>query len=522
MKTIQKIILHNFKRFRHVEIPCNDTLNIFIGDNESGKSTILQAIDLVSRGSFRRVEEIGLNRLFNAGVVEEFMESDRRYECLPKIVVELYFAESGEISLYGINNGYKRECEGLTMVCEPDDNYSSIIVNTLHTPDAAFPFEFYKVEFHTFAGISYNGHTRKHISMTIDTLAIGNQYSMNEYVHDLYNARTTREQQLQLRHSYHIAKEQFVQSTLRTFLPNGTDACQFSIKDNSSDNVETALTLQYDGVPAENKGTGQLCFIKMDLALKSARESVDAILIEEPENHLSYGKMLQLIRKIQDTSNKQLFISTHSDMIATRLDLRKCTMLSGDAQQFVQLGNISEETAKFFMKAPDNNMLQFVLSKKAILVEGDAEYIMMDRFVRLITGHTIEQNGIAVIAVDGRCFKRYLEIAKILGVRTAVITDNDHNYQTNILQAYEEYVYGQYPNINIFSESNNDLYTYEASMYNVNKDVCDKLFSGALRSRTVLEYMLNNKSEVAYRLLITEEPIIVPQYIYNAIRWLIS
>ncbi len=522
MKVIQKIVLHNFKRFRYIEIPCNENLNIFIGDNESGKSTLLQAIDLVSRGSYRRVEDIGLNRLFNTDAVREFMASDRNYNNLPKIIVELYLAESGEISLAGTNNTQRRECEGLAMVCEPDEGYSSIIVNSLRARDATFPFEFYKIDFHTFGGTTYNGHTRKHISMTIDTLTIGNQYSMDEYVHDLYSARTTKEQQLQLRHNYHIAKEQFVQGTLRTFLPNGSNACQFSIKDNSSNNIETALTLQYDGVPVENKGTGQLCFIKMELALKSARDSVDAILIEEPENHLSYAKMLQLIRQIQNTTNKQLFICTHSDMIATRLDLRKCTMLSGDLQRFVQLRDISEETAKFFMKAPDNNMLQYVLAKKALLVEGDAEYILMDKFVKSISGQSLEEIGIAVIAVDGRCFKRYLEIARILGIKTAVVTDNDGDYDVNIIQNYADYTSGQYPNIRIFSEANNELYTYEASIYSVNETVCDRLFSGATRTRTVLEYMLANKSEVAYRLSIAEEQIIVPQYISNAIQWLMS
>ena len=522
MKVIQKIVLHNFKRFRYIEIPCNENLNIFIGDNEAGKSTLLQAIDIVSRGSLRRVEEIGLNRLMNADVINEFAAGAKDYNDLPIMFVELYFAETPDRHLNGKNNSEQRVCDGIRMVCKPDDNYGSIIRNVLLSPDFTFPFEFYRVDFETFSGEAYNGHTRKHGTLAIDNFNITNPYAAGEYVRTLYYAQTTNEQRLQIKHIYHQVKEKFAEDILTAFHPSGDEASAFSIKDNSTDNLETAISLQYNGVPIENKGTGQLCFVKTELALRNVSESVDAILLEEPENHLSYGKMLQLIRQIQDTTNKQLFISTHSDMIATRLDLRKCTMLSYESQQPVQLKDISDDTAKFFMKAPDNNMLQFVLSKKAILVEGDAEYIMIDKFVRLISGQSLEQNGIAVIAVDGRCFKRYLEIAKILGIQTAVITDNDHNYQTNIIQTYDDYIYNQYPNISIFSESNNDLYTFEASMYNVNKAVCDRLFSGATRTRTVLEYMLANKSEVAYRLSIAEEQIIVPQYISNAIRWLMS
>lgn len=46
-----KIKLHDFKRFREFMLDVNPDINILIGDNESGKSTILQAIYLVARGS---------------------------------------------------------------------------------------------------------------------------------------------------------------------------------------------------------------------------------------------------------------------------------------------------------------------------------------------------------------------------------------------------------------------------------------------------------------------------------------
>lgn len=522
MKTIQKIALKNFKRFRQIEIPCNESFNIFIGDNETGKSSILQAIDLVSRGSVRRIEDIGLDRLFNADAVREFMESNRAYEDLPIMSVELYFADTHNIDLNGINNDEHRLCDGLRMECFPDKGYSLIIKNVLSSPDAVFPFEFYKTEFHTFAGDSYNGYTRKHGTLMIDHSAIGNPYAMNEYVQTIYRSQITNEQRLQIKHNYHLLKEQFAQNILSQFRPSQDGTCTYSIKDNSTDNIETAITLQYHGVPLENKGTGQLCFIKTELALKNANENIDAILIEEPENHLSYAKMLQLLRQIQTTTDKQLFISTHSDMIATRIDLRACTLLCSDARRSVRLNDISEGTAKFFMKAPDNNLLQFVLSQKAILVEGDAEYILIDNFFEAMTGQTSEQNGIAVIAVDGKCFKRYLEIARRLSIQTAVITDNDHNYLANISLGYDEYINGQYPNIAIFADANNDRHTFEVCVYNDNQTICTELFSPRVRTLTVLDYMLNNKSEAAYQLLLSGKSIVIPQYIQDAIGWIMS
>ena len=45
MINIEKIILYNFKRFNHLELEVDEKINILIGDNESGKSSIIEAID---------------------------------------------------------------------------------------------------------------------------------------------------------------------------------------------------------------------------------------------------------------------------------------------------------------------------------------------------------------------------------------------------------------------------------------------------------------------------------------------
>jgi hypothetical protein len=42
-------------------MPFNEDVNILVGDNESGKSTILQAIDLVIRASSSKIEELGID-----------------------------------------------------------------------------------------------------------------------------------------------------------------------------------------------------------------------------------------------------------------------------------------------------------------------------------------------------------------------------------------------------------------------------------------------------------------------------
>lgn len=47
---IKKIVVKNYKLLQDVTIPLNPDVNIFIGDNDSGKSTILEALCILTTG----------------------------------------------------------------------------------------------------------------------------------------------------------------------------------------------------------------------------------------------------------------------------------------------------------------------------------------------------------------------------------------------------------------------------------------------------------------------------------------
>ena len=184
----------------------------------------------------------------------------------------------------------------------------------------------------------------------------------------------------------------------------------------------------------------------------------------------------------------------------------------------LKLNNLPEDTAKFFIKAPDNNILEFILSKKVILVEGDAEYILVEALFKNVTGGDIKNCEVHIISVDGTSFKRYLEIAKILKIKTAVIRDNDGKYQENCIDRYSDY---NIDNIKIFADTNNARSTFEICIYQDNKTLCDGLFQAGRKTLSVQDYMIANKAEVAYILLDKKSSeISSPQYITEALQWI--
>ena len=209
-------------------------------------------------------------------------------------------------------------------------------------------------------------------------------------------------------------------------------------------------------------------------------------------------------------------------MIASRLDLSNIILLSKGKP--LKLSQLDKDTARFFQKAPDTNILDFLLSEKAILVEGDAEYILMEQFFESLLNTKPHLRDVAIISCGGKTFDRYLQIAHLLNKQVAVITDNDKDYQANIVSKYSKY--STEKNIKVFSDIDEENYTFEVCLYNNNKDFFENNIKKPQMRNGVLNYMLNEKSEAAFRLLEFmqnsdyKNNFVVPEYIKDAIIWI--
>jgi putative ATP-dependent endonuclease of OLD family len=214
MKVLQRIKLRNFKRFGSFDANLDKTLNILIGDNESGKSTILLALDLVLGGSRGKVEAIGLESLFNTEAIGLFLESEKRLENLPVLFIEVYLNEQNDPDFNGKNNSEDRICDGLQLLCEPIDALGKEIKDILDQEDAIFPFEYYETKFFTFAGKPYAGYNRPIRHLLIDNTQINNEYATREYVKELYSTNVKGTERNKHQNEYRKHKEQFKSKVL--------------------------------------------------------------------------------------------------------------------------------------------------------------------------------------------------------------------------------------------------------------------------------------------------------------------
>lgn len=518
MKVIKKLKLKNFKRFEDFEVDFTPNINLIIGDNEAGKSTILTALELVISGSAARVESIGLENIFSMSVIKNFLSSSKEIDKLPTIHVEIYLEEQNYPNLYGNYNLDKKDSDGLQLICEPNESLLGEISSILSQSGDNFPFELYDINFSTFAGIAFSGYSKYFRYIAIDSTQINNEYATRRYISNLYESLLSPVDRSILANEYRQQKISFKDNSLHRVNNNLSDY-EFSIRSNPRSNLDTDLTIVEGDIPIEHKGKGKQCFVKTEFALSQPQgKSVNTILLEEPENHLSHISMKKLINRISASSVDQIFIATHSSLVSTRLDLRKSILLNSNSRYPVTLKDIPEDTAKFFMKAPNNNILEFILSKKVILVEGDAEFILLEAFYKKCSQSTPDVDDVHILSVGGTSFKRYLDLAEKLGIKTAVIRDNDGDYNKHCLQRYRDYLSSD---IEVFYDSDNKNETFEICLYNINKKLCDQIFSSPKRTLPILDYMLKNKADSAFKLLDERaDEINIPVYIEKAIQWI--
>lgn len=85
---IQRLAMNEFTS---LDVEFNEHMNILVGENEAGKSTILDAIKTVLNQQYRNADKSILRDLFNTQVVAAF-KAEPSVRTLPRIYIEVELA----------------------------------------------------------------------------------------------------------------------------------------------------------------------------------------------------------------------------------------------------------------------------------------------------------------------------------------------------------------------------------------------------------------------------------------------
>lgn len=309
---IKKIVVKNFKVLEDFKLEFNDDLNIIVGDNETGKSTLLEAINLALTNQIngRNIDFEISPYLFSKSAVDKFKGELENGEIAvpPEILIELYFQESDELNeLRGTNNTEKENVPGAKITVgfnnEYTEEYKLYIQNTAEVRHV--PVEYYKSHWYSFANNLITSRSMPVTTTYIDATSIrllnGIDFSFRNIVAEALDAK----EKADLTIAFRKLKEDFAsQDSLKSLNNRLQIERQFISGKNLSVSMDVSqktsweanLTSYLDEIPFQNIGKGNQNILKMLLALgKKKTKNSDVILIEEPENHLSFSTMNLLI-----------------------------------------------------------------------------------------------------------------------------------------------------------------------------------------------------------------------------------
>jgi len=533
---ITKIHIENYKIFNKFTLSFNEDLNIIVGDNETGKSTILEAINLAltKRLNGKAIEYELAPYLFNKQSEEDYLQSIQRGELNepPKIVIELYFKDKPEFfNLKGTNNTYSENVPGIKLEILFDDNfkqeYESLIKDEIDKIKN-IPSEYYKVQWYSFAFATI---TTRSVPIKVgftDATTIRLQSGTDYYLQDIIKNTLDIKERVGLNISYRNLKEAFSSQQPIKDLNTKLNETKGTITDKNlsialdisgRSNWETLLIPHLDSLPVSLSGKGEQNVLKILLSLEKKTEETDIILVEEPENHLSFTSMNKLIKKINDKcAGKQIILTTHSAFVLNKLGLKKLTLLSDNKS--TTLSDLEKDTQEYFKKLSGYDTLRLVLGKKTILVEGASdELIVQKAYFDKYKKMPIE-DGVDVLNVMGLSFLRFLEIAEKLNKEVIVITDNDGDYENKVKNKYSKYITTpKKTNIKIIYSQDNSNPTLEPQIVACNEvSMLNKIFNKSCTTKDEMKkYMINNKTDCALQILQTTEKIKIPEYIINEI-----
>lgn len=534
---IKKLLIKNYKSIEEVVIEIRSDVNIFVGENDSGKSTILEAISIVSTGNLngRSFEKQIKANLFNQKTREKYitsLKSKKQVQSPPVIIIEAYL-DIEDAAFTGTNNELRENCAGIRMELAFDSEYSDIYKQMLKNEEIYdIPIEFYTVSYHYFKGTPVVYRYAPVKGTFIDTTRKDYSYIMDKFVTSNIATYLTTKEQTDLstayRKSRHAFQENAVVKQLNLSMKNvkvNERSVAVDLREDNIDEWKHQMSIIVESIPFENIGFGTQNSIKIELAIKNSKEQVNLIMMEEPENNLSYTNTTRLIDHIIQSEGKQIFISTHSSYIANKLNLGNIFLLYNG--KIKSMSELPDETKRYFTKLPGYDTLRAVLAEKVILVEGPTDELIIQRGYLDEYGKLPIEDGIDVIVVDSLAFKRYCDIAVLLKKKMVIVTDNDGNIQKSINEKYSEYL--DKTNLVFIYEENEMLNTIEPSVLEVNckngnptetfKKVISK--NGSMKNKSkqeVLNFMTKNKAEWALRVLESEDKINYPEYIKDAIK----
>lgn len=444
---ISELKIYNFRKFKSedgvhpgLHITFHKGLNALIGENDSGKTAVIDALKLIllTQGNeyirpidedfYKPIDGDACSEFKIDCIITEFTENEAK-----NFIEYLKFKKNGEKVEYMLELHYRAWKDGHKIFQE------------LHAGDVD-------------DGISLDGKARELLKAVY-------LKPLRDAEREMSSGRSSRISQILLSHPVFKGKKEHeilnifqeanakienyftddtegkrilktIRDNLKLFNDNGqaSDA-ELKTSDFQLKSILESLSLK---APEINPGLGELNLLFIAAELLLLKDDTDGgiklALIEELEAHLHPQAQLRLISYLQNEYNEndvQIIISTHSPILASKINLKNLILMKNGIGYDLAEGmtGLQKGDYLFLQRFLDSTKANLFFAKGIIMVEGDAENILIP-VIADILGYSLEKYGVSIVNVGSTAFLRYSGImvrkdGSTIGIPVSVITDCD-------------------------------------------------------------------------------------------------
>ncbi|MDZ7751429.1 MAG: AAA family ATPase [Gammaproteobacteria bacterium] len=530
---LSKIVIKNYRCYEDYTLDFNKGLNILVGDNDSGKSTLVEAIGLALTGRVGGRSIITDLSPFHfngksTGAYFAALQAHQKVEP-PEIIIDLFMEKNEDTAkLQGTNNALGEDSPGIRIRIYPDPDLADEFHEFIQDPTdlKLIPVEYYRVDWLGFSGNPINARGVPATVSMIDASTIRLQSGADYYLQQIIGSTLTKPERAELSRQYRSIREAFAaQGSVNTINEKLTeshgdvsDRClSLSIDISHRSTWESSLAPHLDQLPLPYVGKGEQSRLKVLLALSRQVDDTHVMLVEEPENHLSFASLNILLEKIlAKCEGKQVFITTHSSYVLNKLGLASLILMGGDSTS-LRITELSADSEDYFKKLPGYDTLRLVLARKVVLVEGPSDELILQRAYKDRYQKLPIHDGVDILSTRGLSFKRFLDLAVPLQRRVVVVRDNDGKAHADVLAGYDQYTEHDFITVRVGADTT--LKTLEPQLLAASSlEALNTVLGRAdTTDADLLKWMEANKTSAALAIFESESTLTMPTYITQAL-----
>lgn len=429
--TIRKIEVNNFRCLKEYSVSLEEDLTVFVGENDSGKSSLIEVLKLIFENTlperedfyndssemsvsiqmdeFTLIKEFNLDNISNPKLSIKFKE-----EYIDKTLTEIESILSDEntddekrnflkpfAKEFGAN--FRSNSRVETIVNNIKEKINELRENDFIIEVSSFSeFNVYFLDGKDFEDI--NDFCKKTFFRDKRRKIWSEELEGGETLEDLVTSQITSysteiEEQIE---------DQGIRNKLTDYLPGLTSVKIIPNFEPSDINIGiNVLFLEGDReVSVNKKGDGtkrRITMALLEYKNKSDSDVSSLYVFDEPDTHLhvrAQVEFLEIMRKFNET-NKQVILTTHSPFIMNSVKSSQVRFLYLDNMETKSKPILDDKDVELALDDLGIANTHLFFSKKILIVEGYTEEVFIPSIYKRINNRPIRSNLIKVIRGEG-------------------------------------------------------------------------------------------------------------------------